>query len=132
MVHLTEAQKEVWQMEQAYWDYLKNKDLAGYMALWHPDFTGWPKGVEKPANKQLVREFVKPVLEDLMPDSASVNLTPYSIEFYEKGKIAIVYYLCDVSWKSKSSREDIHNIDRYIHVWLKQEKTWKIIGGMNS
>jgi len=43
---LSEAEKEVWSMEETYWEFVKNRDLEGYRSLWHEDFVGWPKGLK--------------------------------------------------------------------------------------
>jgi len=38
---------EVWNLEKAYWEYVKNSDLEKYRALWHEDFLGWPMSVQR-------------------------------------------------------------------------------------
>jgi hypothetical protein len=32
----------VWNLEKAYWEYVKVNDLEKYRALWHERFLGWP------------------------------------------------------------------------------------------
>ena len=31
---------QVWNLEKAYWEYVKANDLEKYRALWHEDFVG--------------------------------------------------------------------------------------------
>ena len=33
---------QIWNLEKAYWEYVKANDLEKYRALWHEDFVGWP------------------------------------------------------------------------------------------
>jgi hypothetical protein len=33
---------QIWNLETAYWDYVKANDLEKHRALWHEDFVGWP------------------------------------------------------------------------------------------
>src|SRR5207247_6638576 len=33
---------QVWNLEKAYWEYVKTNDLEKYRALWYEDFLGWP------------------------------------------------------------------------------------------
>jgi len=33
---------KVWNLERAYWEYVKANDVEKYRALWHDDFVGWP------------------------------------------------------------------------------------------
>jgi hypothetical protein len=33
---------QVWELEKAYWEYVKANDLEKYRALWHENFVGWP------------------------------------------------------------------------------------------
>ena len=36
----TKDETQVWNLEKAYWEYVKANDLEKYRALWHEDFVG--------------------------------------------------------------------------------------------
>jgi hypothetical protein len=42
---------QVWNLEKAYWEYVKANDLEKYLALWHEDFVGWPLSDSAPCGK---------------------------------------------------------------------------------
>jgi hypothetical protein len=42
---------QVWNLEKAYWEYVKGNDLEKYRALWHEDFVGWHLSVQRPSGK---------------------------------------------------------------------------------
>ena len=42
---------QIWNLEKAYWDYVKANDLEKYRALWHEDFLGWPFVSPQPVGK---------------------------------------------------------------------------------
>ena len=45
---------QVWNLEKAYWEYVKANDLEKYRALWHDDFVGWPLFSAAPVRKDHV------------------------------------------------------------------------------
>src|ERR1700689_3112559 len=44
-------QKEVWNGEQNYFQYLQSKDLKSFMSLWEDNFLGWPDYSDHPLRK---------------------------------------------------------------------------------
>jgi hypothetical protein len=46
---------QVWNLEKAYWEYVKANDLEKYRALWHEDFVGWPFVSPSPVRKDPLR-----------------------------------------------------------------------------
>ena len=46
-----ESEAAVWQLEEAYWRYVKANDLDGYRTLWDERFVGWPGFAEHPVGK---------------------------------------------------------------------------------
>jgi hypothetical protein len=37
---MSEAAREVWQLEEKYWEFAQAFDLQSYRALWHEEFVG--------------------------------------------------------------------------------------------
>src|SRR5262245_65563253 len=48
----------VWQLERAYWEYVKANDLAKYRALWHENFIGWPFVSSAPVRKDHITDWI--------------------------------------------------------------------------
>jgi ketosteroid isomerase-like protein len=126
---LSTAEKEVWSMEETYWNYVANRDLKGYMTLWHEDFVGWPRGLKQPADKDRLIRGAKSWFGSIKPESLTFELTPHSVRIY--GDVTIVHYLCSATWKDLKGNERSIN-DRMTHTWMKQDGKWKIIGGMSA
>ena len=40
---MSEAERDVWQLEEKYWEFAQAYDLSSYRALWHEEFVGWPR-----------------------------------------------------------------------------------------
>src|SRR3954469_12221201 len=85
----TNDETQIWNLEKAYWEYVKTNDLEKYRALWHENFLGWP--FVSPA---LVR---KDHITDWITANTSKNITlqAYSIEqlaIQVTGDLAMDYY----------------------------------------
>src|SRR5438132_13359074 len=65
---------QVWNLEKAYWDYVKTNDLEKYRALWHEDLLGWPFVSSAPVRKDHITEWIT------SNTSKGVKLQSYSIE----------------------------------------------------
>jgi len=126
---LSPSQQEVWAMEEAYWNYLRNGDLESYMDLWHPDFIGWPRQQTKPVGKQSIRELVGPMLESIQPGSLAYTLHRHSVTMF--GNIGIAFYLLTGSHKNLDGNTTTIS-DRLTHTWMKDGGKWRIIGGMSA
>jgi len=123
----SEAEKEVWQLEEQYWECWKNGDIEEIMALYHRDFVGWPSSSKEPVNKESGREF----LEELLSRTkfVAVELKPHAIKIF--GDVAIVHY--SLSWIGKDSEGNKQSgSSRITHTWLKQDDRWRLIGGMSA
>jgi len=59
---------QVWQLEKAYWEYVKGNDLEKYRALWHENFVGWPFVSPAPVRKDHIT--------DWMTANTSKGITP--------------------------------------------------------
>jgi len=126
---LSTTEKEVWSMEETYWHFVASGDIESYMTLWHEDFVGWPRGSEQPVNKEGLIRQVKAAIEAGKPGSLTFKLTPYSVRIY--GDVAIVHYLCSLTWKDLQENEHSRK-DRMTHTWMRQDGRWLIIGGMSA
>src|SRR5438034_2643635 len=64
---------QVWQLEKAYWEYVKTNDLEKYRALWHENFLGWPFVSAAPVRKDHITDWIT------SNTSKGVKLQSYSI-----------------------------------------------------
>src|SRR3954453_7787116 len=49
---------QIWDLEKAYWEYVKANDLEKYRALWHEKFLGWPYSSSSPARKDHITDWI--------------------------------------------------------------------------
>ena len=124
---MSPAEQEVWQGELKYWEFLKTRNIEGYMSLWHDEFIGWPRDSSRPAAKADIRNGVTARLRDTQPSSYTVQLERLSVRVY--GDVAVVFY------RERSTRLDgagklVKSFGRITHTWKKTSDGWIIIGGM--
>jgi hypothetical protein len=115
-------QKEIWKLETAYWEYIKNGDSSGFSALLHKDAVFWPQGLAGPIGKGST--------ERMIVDQPGFKLLTYSlnlqtVNFFEN--VAAVYY-----WYNLITQDKMIHSGRMEHIWIKQEGKWRIIGGFSA
>ncbi len=119
----------VWQLEKAYWEYVKANDLEKYRALWHENFLGWPFISSAPVRKDHITDWIT------ANTSKSIKLQSYSIEqlaVQVTGDVALDYYRINATWANGEGAEVRNDRLRITHTWIRTGGTWQIIGGMSS
>src|SRR5207244_9606700 len=89
---------QVWNLEKAYWEYVKTNDLEKYRALWHEDFVGWPLVSSAPVRKDHITDWIT------SNTSKGVKLQSYSIEqlvIQVTGDVAIDHYRIKATWANR-------------------------------
>jgi len=127
----TSAKEEtqIWQLEKAYWEYVKANDLEKYRALWHENFLGWPFVNPAPVRKDHITDWIT------ANTSKGISLHSYSIEqlaIQVTGDIATNYYRINFTWANSAGAEVRTDRMRITHTWIRTHGTWQIIGGMSS
>ena len=120
---------QVWQLEKAYWEYVKANDLEKYRALWHENFVGWPFVSPAPVRKDHITDWIT------ANTSRGINLQSYSIEqlaIQVTGDITMAYYRIKATWANSAGAEARTDRIRITHTWIRTHGTWQIIGGMSS
>ena len=120
---------QVWQLEKAYWEYVKANDLDKYRALWHENFLGWPFISSAPVHKDQITDWIT------ANTSKGIKLQSYSIEqlaVQVTGEIAVNYYRINARWANGEGAEVRTDRLRITHTWIRAGGTWQIIGGMSS
>ncbi|OGP76196.1 MAG: hypothetical protein A2V86_03400 [Deltaproteobacteria bacterium RBG_16_49_23] len=112
----TAVQKEIWELEEARWKALTQRDLEGFVKYHHEDGAFWPYWSEEPLNLAKFKEFLSPI------EFYSAELKPISIKVF--GNVAIVQYTC------KYSTMGGNVYSRFTEVRMKQNGVWQVIGKM--
>jgi ketosteroid isomerase-like protein len=120
---------QVWNLEKAYWEYVKTNDLEKYRALWHEDFLGWPFVSSAPVRKDHITDWIT------ANTSKGVKLQSYSIEqlaIHVTGNVAIDHYRIKAKWANNEETEVRTDAFRITHTWIRTNGEWQIIGGMSA
>jgi ketosteroid isomerase-like protein len=120
---------QIWNLEKAYWEYVKANDLEKYRALWHEDFVGWPTSSSTPLHKDHITDWIT------RNTSKGVTLQSYAIEqlaIKVTGDIAIDHYRVKIVWAGLHPTDSNTEVTRITHTWIKTDNTWQIIGGMSA
>jgi len=120
---------QVWNLEKAYWDYVKANDLENYRALWHEDFLGWPFVSPSPIGKEHITDWIT------ANTSKGLKLQSYAIEqraVHVTGDVAINHYRIKATWAAGEGAEARTDALRITHTWIRTRGTWQIIGGMSA
>jgi ketosteroid isomerase-like protein len=120
---------QVWQLEKAYWAYVKANDLKKYRALWHENFVGWPFVSAVPVRRDHITDWIT------SNTSKNITLQSYSIEqlaIQVTGDIAMDFYRINATWANGAGAEVKADRLRITHTWARTHGTWQIIGGMSA
>ncbi len=120
-----DLEKQIWELEEKYWEYWIKGDIEDYLSLLHEDFIGWPSSLEMPGDKNSAREFVQNYLAQTRP--LAFEIKPAAIRIITN--VSIVHY--SLISKDKEGNQ-IGDSYRITHTWIEQEGIWKVIGGMSS
>jgi hypothetical protein len=120
---------QVWNLENAYWEYVEVNDLEKYRALWHEDFVGWPTSSSMPLRKDHITDWIT------RNTSKGVKLQSYAIErlaIQLTGDIAINHYRVKMVWAGPGPIDSNTEVIRVTHTWLRVHGSWQILGGMSA
>ena len=124
---MTAAEKEVWRLEEKYWEYAQAFDLQNYRTLWHEEFVGWPRVEAAPVGKSNIGGW----LERRKDAGYSLwyKLKSEAVRQIE-GAVA-VHYRVTIEWVAKDGKVE-RDDSRITHTWVKAGGQWKIITGMSA
>ena len=111
----TAVQKEIWELEEARWKALTQRDLEGFLKYHHEEGAFWPYWslTGEPLNLAKFKEFLLPI------EFYSAELKPLSIKVF--GNVAIVQYTC----KYSTMGGNVHS--RFTQIRMKQNGIWQVI-----
>jgi len=124
---LTGAEREVWSMEESYWELVAAGDVEGYRALWDEEFVGWPCTSEAPATKPTIHAWMEGVRDGTY--TISYDLVRQAVRAF--GDVAVAYYTTPIVYHFARGGTDGENeVWKFVHTWRREGDTWRIIGGM--
>ena len=124
---MSAEQQEVWAGEEAYWNFVANHDVDGFMALWDERFIGWPCGAPTTENYEGLRSVVADWFADVAAAGNETMIEPEAVIVDEQ--FAITYLAATTTSSSESGATEASTI-KLVHTWRRTDAGWKIIGGM--
>ncbi|HLF44832.1 MAG TPA: DUF4440 domain-containing protein [Chitinophagaceae bacterium] len=123
-----QIKNEIWQLEENYWKYVKEKDIKSYITLWDDHFMGYPSN-----NIIGDKAHITDWLVELYKDKSGV----YNYELTRKVEnvfddIVIALYDVAQTWTNEKGEVVKRNNIKITHTWKKTDKGWLIIGGMGA
>lgn len=124
-------EEAVWNLEEAYWGYVKKNDIDGYLTLWDERFVGWPGFSETPMGKESIHEWILPLHEN-ESETYDYELTREAVRSF--GDVVVVHYLVSDFFRSARTGVIVRQLDSYriTHTWQRRENGWQIITGMSG
>lgn len=118
---------EIWQLEENYWKYVKEKDYKSYITLWDENFLGYPSN-NTIGDKAHITDWMTEMYRQ--PGVFNYSLTRKVENVF--GDIVIAFY--DVSHNFTNEKNEVLKSGSFkiIHTWKKTGKGWLIIGGMGA
>ena len=122
-----EVGEEIWSLEE---DYISNFGKAnhdGILSLYHSQFLGWPDSRNHPVGKKSAAKFLKENYPE--PTQSLFKIKREGIKVIEG--VVITHYLLNSSWIDEEGIEQTRE-SRLTHTWVKENSSWKILGGMSN
>ena len=123
-----QIKNEVWQLEENYWKYVKEKDIKSYITLWDENFIGYPS-TNIIGNKEHITDWITEMYKG-QPGIFNYELTRKVENVFDD----IVIVLYDVSHSFTNDKNEVvkNGTFKITHTWKKADKGWVIIGGMGA
>jgi ketosteroid isomerase-like protein len=119
----SEQQKEVWKNVETYANLWAKRDLEGFLAYFHDDFSGWGNADALPRNKARIRKFNSHNFETTKV--LVTDIQPVGVNIFDN--VAIVqYYFTDVLKDKEGKEQTVRG--RWTDILMKQGDKWVIIG----
>ena len=123
----SEAEQEIWALEERYMTAFKDGDVAGLNAFLHADFLGWPSYSSDPVARAPALASVAALRESLV--ILSVEIRPRAIHL--SAEIVLVHYLVVLEIEEGDGGTAATSF-RITHTWVKEDGRWRILGGMSA
>jgi ketosteroid isomerase-like protein len=126
-IEMTEDQRAVWALEEAYWKFVQTGDVEPYETLWHDDFVGWPCHSGDPSDKSAIGSWVRDIRDNDW--KLRYRLEPAAFRTFDD--VVVVHYAAEYVYDYGDGTSSGAGLWRkFIHVWKRADGGWKIISGM--
>jgi ketosteroid isomerase-like protein len=128
---LSAEEQQVWDLENAYWEYVKSNDIPGYRSLWDERFIGWPGFSHTPLGKENIHGWIAQYHANPAETYDYKLSGPVVRQF---GDVVVAHYLVEDMMRSAETGEIVSSAppDRVTHTWQRRGDTWQIITGMSA
>ncbi|HQR25370.1 MAG TPA: nuclear transport factor 2 family protein [Steroidobacteraceae bacterium] len=124
---LSPEEQAVWQLEETYWRAVQAGDVDAYLALWHPNFVGWPCFAWEPADVSQIGDWVREIRDKHW--KVTYQLKPRAVRV--TGDVATALYAAEyVTDYGDGTRSGAGIWRKFTHTWIRQDGRWRIITGM--
>ena len=126
-----EDKTAVWQLEEDYWEYVKQQDLDNYRSLWDERFVGWPNFSPHPLGKEDITDWIPPLHSD--PERVfDYELKREAVRSF--GDIVVAHYLLKLIFRDAQTGDvtEEGNWRRITHTWQRRGDRWQIVTGMSA
>ena len=124
---MTRAEREVWQMEEAYWRYVRTGRVEDFRTLWHKDFASWPCQTAEPELPAGTGDWLTEIRERNL--SVTYELEPKMVKRF--GDVAVTQYAVQFVYDYGAGETEFGDTWwKITHTWQRLDDRWAIIGGM--
>jgi ketosteroid isomerase-like protein len=123
----SQDEQVLWDLEQAYFAYLADREFEALEDFWHPDFIGWPSHSAEPVGLDNAQGSLEELTARLK--KLSIELRPQALTLH--GDVAVVHYHIDVMQEDLDGQVTEYS-QRITHTWVRADGRWRILGGMSA
>jgi catechol 2,3-dioxygenase-like lactoylglutathione lyase family enzyme len=123
-----QIKNEIWQLEENYWKFVKEKDFKSYLNLWDENFIGYPS-TNKIGGKDHITDWITEMYKG-RKGNFNYELTRHIENVF--GDVVIVLYDATQVWKNEKGEVLEKFTLKLTHTWKKAGNDWLIIGGMGA
>lgn len=121
----TDAQKEVWAVEQQMWKLSQSKDADAFLKIVHHDYVGWWYGSPVPGGRESTEKWIRYQWGSSESTTEMYDLAP--LEIVVSGDMAICFYYYFTVVKDKEGKKK-NRQGRWVDVFKKEGDKWMLIG----
>ena len=123
----SQDEQALWDLKNAYFAHLANREFKALEDFWHPDFIGWPSYSSEPVGRNDAQQSLEDFAANLK--ELSVIIRPLAVTLH--GDVAVVHYYIDVEQEDLDGKITEYS-QPITHTWVRSGGRWRILGGMSA
>lgn len=120
----SDAQKDVWDGVQKYWEVAAKGDAAGFMGYFDESYVGWSNQSRVPMSKENAGKWIT---QD-SKDNATIVYTITPLTIWVKGDFAYVHYTYAELDQNKETNKKTNSSGTWTDILMKKDGKWLLIG----